>query len=247
MKTKINPLVAGGALIGAYLFFRKGSLTGVGQTKSPSFGEFEVLRAFTPKFKFKLDELDFYGRDYNLKGIAKLKLSYQPASRATTDKANANVIKLQAIARAVPAVAEILETWTREGEALTQKIFDVGEGTEFEAVALGARGEVDIFGKVIRNQTESNRIQAFNQLKSWITKIANFNVAPYQEQADMAKASEAAAAAQFEQALTQGSPVGSTQNALAVANKSDNTFLYVGGGVALLSLLGLGIYLSKRK
>lgn len=163
----INPMGPGytlGAQGGALAGF--GAFRGLGGVPSGIAPEIE--------FVFDLDKQDFFGeRPTWLQGVQRLKLTYSPASRGT---ANLAAQKLARLANGPPAAQALRDDLIAEGRRLTTLIYDVGEKTAWESPLLNARGEVDIFGKVIRDEPEKSRIGAMVQLKNWMGNIANMDI-----------------------------------------------------------------------
>lgn len=116
-------------------------------------------------FKFTLDKQDFItGRAIHQIGLKKLGLVWVPVDPGFVQKVT---VKMNELANA----GFDMDSLAAEGNRLTNKVFSVGEGTDIEAVLLGARGEVDIFGTVISNTVEKNRLNAMRELKGWLNYV----------------------------------------------------------------------------
>lgn len=120
-------------------------------------------------FMFDIDKKDFItGRPIHQEGIRKLGLSWTPV---TPQYVQSVAKKLQDLRAAGSAGETLADTLVGDGAALAKKVGQVGEAVEWEAFGLGARGEVDIFGKVIRNTVEKNRLDAMKELKAWMAYV----------------------------------------------------------------------------
>lgn len=227
------------------------------------FGAYELFPSAPIRFQFDLDEKDFYGREFHQRGLSRLQLAYTPAKREDTDAANAKLMRLLELGeQGSPGAKKKYDDLVVEGTNLTKRIYDVGEGTAWEAVGLGARGEVDIMGKVIKNGVERARIEAMSNLRNWVKSVAALDLSQYQRQVQDLKDAAATQAAiekdaaiaaqrrsdEINALISKKAASGMTKNAATASGTGSSNgkkiALAVGG---LVVLLGIGIAVSKRK
>jgi hypothetical protein len=127
-------------------------------------------------FGFDLDRADFFGRVAHQNGLRKLKLSWTPPDGALVAAADRVLGALQS---SNTNGQRLRTTLIADGQRLADRIYEVGEKTAWESPFLGARGEVDIFGKVLNDQPERQRIEAMEDLKDWLERVAATNLAQY--------------------------------------------------------------------
>jgi hypothetical protein len=120
------------------------------------------------EFTFDLDRADFFGRSYHQQGLKKLKLFWAPPDSGLVSEADKKLNLLRASGSRGSSIAAAL---IQEGQRRADRIHAVGEKVAFEAPLLGARGEVDVFGKVINDQPERQRIEAMEDLKQWLETV----------------------------------------------------------------------------
>lgn len=195
-------------------------------------------------FKFPLDKLDFVapGRPIHQEGIRKLGLQWTPVPLGVITAARNKLAALENSTEEGAATAAALKA---DGQDKALKVFNVGEAVEFEAFAFGARGEVDIFGKVIRNDVERNRLNAMRELAAWLNYVAAVPV-PKVEYVPGAEGTPGAVMTAAQRAKAQAAAAAAAAAAARKASQgSTNTMLYVGGALAV-GLLAV-VVIKKRK
>jgi len=223
------------------------------------FGAYELFPSAPIRFGFDLDEKDYYGRDFHQNGVRRLLLSYIPAKRSETDAANAKLAKLLELSEQGSTNAKKkYDDLVVEGNNLTKRIYDVGQGTEWEAVGLGARGEVSITGKVIRNGVEKARLEAMNKLQDWVRSVMNLDLSPYQRQVQDLKDAAATQAAiekdaaiaaqrrsdEINALISKKAATGMTKSAATASSSNAPKIALIAGGIVVL--LGLGLVIAKK-
>jgi len=126
-------------------------------------------------FGFDLDKRDFIapGRPIHQEGIRKLNLSWKPVpANLVTEVRN----KLAALANSTDEGRALGKQLVADGQDKATQIHERGEKVEWEAAFLGARGEVDVFGKVLRNDVEASRLNAMRELEAWMRYVVTVPV-----------------------------------------------------------------------
>ena len=159
-----------------YVLGANNGLAGLGRLALGALGAADPATSLVTgvSFRYDIDKKDFItGRPIHQEGIRKLGLSWTPV---TPNYVQSVDTKLKTLRASGVAGETLADTLTADGAALAQKVGNVGEAVEFEALFLGARGEVDIFGKVIRNEVEKNRLNAMKELKGWMAYVLSVPV-----------------------------------------------------------------------
>lgn len=189
-------------------------------------------------FRFDIDKKDFItGRPIHQEGIRKLGLSWTPV---TPGQVTAVRNKLSELTNSTEQGATTAAALVADGADLAAQVGNVGEAVEWEAVGLGARGEVDIFGKVLRNTVESNRLNAMRRLKAWMDAVIAIPV----PEMTYTPGGAGTPGANVQSAAAAAARAKAEQDRLAAQGPSKMP-LYVGG--ALIAALGIVVVLKKRK
>jgi hypothetical protein len=154
-----------------YVLGDNDGFAGFGRLALGSFGAVDPALGLVTgvSFRFDIDKKDFVtGRPIHQEGIRKLGLSWTPVTPNFVQNVDKKLSELRASG---PEGETLADTLVGEGAKYAQKVGNVGEGVEFEALFLGARGEVDLFGKVIRKDVEENRLNAMKELKGWMANV----------------------------------------------------------------------------